>query len=137
MTTRPETSRHETLCPCGSGATYADCCRPYHRGEALPATAEQLMRSRYTAYVCRDQDYLLRTWHASTRPAQLELVRAPVKWLGLTIVRTEAGGAPDREGRVEFIARCKPAGRAQRLHETSRFVKEDGRWFYVDGVITA
>jgi SEC-C motif-containing protein len=92
------------------------------------------MRSRYTAYVFGDEAYLLRTWHASTRPAKLDLVHAPVKWLGLTIVRTEAGGAPDQEGLVEFIARCKPAGRAQRLHEASRFRKESGRWFYVDGV---
>lgn len=93
------------------------------------------MRSRYAAYVVGDAGYLLRTWHASTRPETLELVHAPVKWLGLSILRTEAGGARDSEGTVEFIARCKPAGRAERLHETSRFRREDGQWFYVDGVI--
>jgi len=93
------------------------------------------MRSRYAAYVTGDEDYLLRTWHASTRPEKLDLVKAPVKWLGLDIVRTEGGGAADAEGIVEFIARCKPAGRAQRLHETSRFRREDGKWVYVDGDI--
>jgi len=114
---------------------YAGCCRRFHRDEAQAQTAEQLMRSRYAAYVTGDEGYLLRTWHASTRPEQLDLVHAPVKWLGLSVIRTEAGAAGDEEGVVEFIARCKPAGRAQRLHETSRFKCEDGRWYYVDGVI--
>jgi len=136
MATKPEPSRQATLCPCGSGAAYADCCGRYHRGEAQPATAEQLMRSRYAAYVQGDEDYLLRTWHVSTRPAKLDLVHAPVKWLGLTILRIEAGGAQDQEGVVEFVARCKPAGRAQRLHETSRFRRDDGQWFYAGGLIS-
>jgi len=133
--TRPEPVADAAPCPCGSGIRFADCCQRYHRGLAQPETAEQLMRSRYAAYVTGDEDYLLRTWHASTRPEKLDLVKAPVKWLGLDIVRTEGGGAADAEGIVEFIARCKPAGRAQRLHETSRFRREDGKWVYVDGDI--
>ena len=104
-------------------------------GDARAQTAEQLMRSRYTAYVLGDEAYLLRTWHASTRPATLALAAAPVKWLGLRIVRTVAGGPDDRDGIVEFEARYKPQGRAERLHEVSRFVKEDGQWYYVDGVL--
>lgn len=94
------------------------------------------MRARYAAYACGDGSYLLRTWHATTRPERLDLVHAPVKWLGLTILRTAAGGPGDQEGVVEFVARCKPAGRAQRLHETGRFRREAGQWFYVDGLIS-
>ena len=119
-------------CPCGSGRVYAQCCGRYVDGGELPDTAEQLMRSRYTAYTLAREDYLLATWHASTRPSGLGLDPA-VQWLGLKIVRTEAGGATDAEGRVAFVARSKLGGRAQRLEEDSRFVREGGRWYYVDG----
>lgn len=89
------------------------------------------MRSRYTAYVLADEAYLLATWHPDTRPAQLELAQeAPVKWLGLAIKRHEDDGAG--HAIVEFVARYKIAGRAHRLHEISRFVREQGRWLYVD-----
>ncbi len=74
-------------------------------------------------------DYLLRTWHPSTRPSTLDLERESVRWLGLQVRRVEAGGVGDRDGVVEFVARYKIGGRAHRLHETSRFVREDGRWF--------
>lgn len=93
------------------------------------------MRSRYTAYVERREDYLLTTWHASTRPAELGLAGdAPTKWLSLEVLRHEQTEA-DRAvvAIVEFVARYKINGRAHRLHETSRFVREDGCWFYVDG----
>jgi len=114
-------------CPCGSGLAYAACCGPLHAG-APAATAEALMRSRYTAYVQLNEPYLLATWHASTRPATLDL--ALTKWIGLTVKRHETRG---EEAVVEFVARYKLNGRAHRLHETSRFVREDGRWCYVDG----
>ncbi|MEJ2480749.1 MAG: YchJ family protein [Acidihalobacter sp.] len=119
-------------CPCGSGRAYAQCCGRYVDGGELPDTAEQLMRSRYTAYTLAREDYLLATWHVSTRPPSLGFEPAQ-QWLGLKIVRTEAGGATDAEGRVAFVARSKLGGRAQRLEEDSRFVKEGGRWYYVDG----
>lgn len=90
------------------------------------------MRSRYSAYVLDDGDYLLATWHPSTRPAELTL-DARLQWLGLDIRRCEHGGPDDEQGIVEFVARGKVNGRAERLHEVSRFVKEEGRWFYVDG----
>lgn len=123
-------------CPCGSGQAYAVCCGAFLDNGALPATAEQLMRSRYSAYVLAREDYLLRTWHASTRPAQLGLLDAgPVKWLGLRILRCEAGGAGDREAIVEFMARYQVNGRAERLHEVSHFVRDAGQWLYVDGQI--
>ena len=89
------------------------------------------MRSRYSAYGLGLLDYLLATWHASSSPGDLEL--PPVKWLGLEVRHAQAAGDA---GVVEFVARCKEGGRAQRLHETSRFVREDGRWYYIDGQMT-
>lgn len=92
------------------------------------------MRSRYTAYTLRNEDYLLSTWHSSTRPAAMELADAvPTKWLGLEVKRHEQQDAD--HALVEFIARYKVNGRAQRLHEISRFVREGGRWLYVEGEI--
>ena len=121
-------------CPCDSGLLYADCCGPWHAGLALgqhAPTPEALMRSRYSAYVIGLLDYLLATWHASSSPGDLEL--PPVKWLGLEVRHAQTAGDA---GVVEFVARCKEGGRAQRMHETSRFVREDGRWYYIDGQMT-
>ena len=121
-------------CPCGSGQSYPACCGPYLDHGQPPATAEALMRSRYSAYVLGREGYLLRTWHESTRPGTLDLRDAgTVRWLGLKIVRTEAGGPDDGRGVVEFVARYKIGGKAHGLHETSRFVREGGQWFYLDG----
>ena len=120
-------------CPCGRAAAYAACCEPLHCG-APAADAAALMRSRYSAYVLGLAAYLLATWHASTRPSTLDLNEVPQpKWLGLEVKRFETNG-PD-SAVVEFVARYRVGGRGQRLHETSRFVREDGRWYYVDGVI--
>jgi SEC-C motif-containing protein len=92
------------------------------------------MRSRYTAYTLLLENYLLATWHPSTRPATLNLAEeAATKWLGLEVKRHEQQDAA--HAIVEFVARYKVNGRAQRLQEVSRFVREDGRWFYVDGEI--
>ena len=91
------------------------------------------MCSRYTAYAMRDEAYLLATWHPSTRPASLDLAAdTETKWIGLDVKRVEVTG-PD-SALVEFVARYKVGGRAQRLHETSRFVREQGRWLYVEAV---
>jgi len=119
-------------CPCGSGRAFTACCGPYLTGTALPETAEALMRSRYTAYARRDGAYLSATWHPTTRRADLGLDE-PVKWTGLQILATEAGGPADTRGKVEFVARYKIGGRAQRLHEVSRFQRREDRWLYVDG----
>lgn len=120
-------------CPCGSGRSADACCLPCLHGTTTASTAEALMRSRYTAYVLADAAYLRSTWHASTRPAQLDLDTPPVpQWLGLTVKRHVVEDA--EHAVVEFVARYKINGRAFRLHETSRFVREDERWFYVDGV---
>jgi SEC-C motif-containing protein len=115
-------------CPCG-GKTYASCCAPCVE-KGMPAqTAEQLMRSRYTAYTLGKDAYLQATWHASTRPSGT-LNEAGTKWLGLDVRRHMQNG---EEAIVEFVARYKIGGRAHKLHEVSRFVREEGKWFYVDG----
>ena len=128
-------------CPCGrlqgSGPkakplAYADCCgRFIDHWDAQPAPdAECLMRSRYTAFVCERADYLLATWHPSHRPALLDF-DAAAQWLGLEVRGHWVKDADHAE--VEFVARHRLGGRAVRLHERSRFVREGGRWYYVDG----
>lgn len=120
-------------CPCGSGAAYAACCGRIHGGMPAP-TAVQLMRARYSAYVARDDAFILASWHASTRPSALEPEQDPAtRWLGLDVRhRTEQGDTAT----VEFVARYKVGGRAHRLHEVSSFVREAGAWWYVDGSFT-
>ncbi|WP_374473945.1 YchJ family protein [Arenimonas sp.] len=117
-------------CPCGRG-DYAHCCGPLHAGSPAP-DAEALMRSRYSAYALHLADYLLATWHPSTRPATLAFdEQPPLCWLGLDVKRHAADG--DRAV-VEFVARYRQGGgSAGRMRETSRFLREGGRWYYVDG----
>ena len=124
-------------CPCGTALPYARCCGRWHEGpEHLQApTAEALMRSRYSAFVLGLRDYLLATWHPSTRPPTVEPNEPGLRWLGLDVKRHEVQG--DTHATVGFVARSKLGGRAHRLHEHSRFVREDGRWYYVDGDIRA
>ena len=132
-------------CLCGRTSTHAGakpakrqqlhflaCCGRYvcERFATPAPDAEALMRSRYSAFVLGDLPYLLATWHASTRPADLTL-DAAAKWLGLE-VRSHRVLDPDH-AEVEFIARYRDGGRAVRLHERSRFVRESERWFYIDG----
>jgi len=125
-------NRSMPRCPCNPQRAYADCCGPLHAGERVAATAEALMRSRYSAYVRGERDYLLATWHPRTRPASLELDAVATHWLGLEVRRCASTGADTAE--VEFVARCKSGGApAMRLHELSRFVREHGRWYYLDG----
>ncbi|GAA0226213.1 YchJ family metal-binding protein [Castellaniella daejeonensis] len=120
-------------CPCGLPAAYADCCGRWHHGplRLRAPDAQALMRSRYSAYVLDELDYLLQTWHPDTRPATLDPNEPGTRWLGLEVrrhVRLDA----DTEI-VEFIARVRVHGRATRIHETSRFTRLDGIWVYVDG----
>lgn len=122
-------------CPCGSGRAYAACCGPCHDGTSPAPSAEALMRSRYSAFVLGNATYLLHSWHASTRPATLDLKDDPTRWLGLKILAHSGGGPDEREGTVEFVARYKAGGKAGRLHEVSRFVREEGQWYYLDGDI--
>ncbi len=119
-------------CPCG-GTTYAACCGRFHAGplHLQAPNAEALMRSRYSAYVLRLADYLLATWHETTRPAVIDADPPSLKWLGLDVKRHAA--QDDDHAIVEFVARSKMGGRAHRLHEVSRFKREGGQWFYIDG----
>jgi SEC-C motif-containing protein len=95
--------------------------------------AASLMRSRYSAYVHGLRTYVLDTWHPSTRPTVIEPDPPGLRWLSLEVRRHTPGDADHAV--VEFVARSKLGGRAQRLHETSRFERVAGRWYYVDGLI--
>jgi SEC-C motif-containing protein len=125
-------------CPCGTGLPYAECCGRLHEGTADAATAEQLMRSRYSAFATGDARYLLDTWHSTTRPPSLEVDPA-VRWTGLEVLATSGGGLLAVEGTVEFRAHYVAGGvvaggvRGDQ-HEDSRFVRENHRWRYLDGV---
>jgi len=128
-------------CPCdrldarGRRLAHAACCGRYldHWDQAPAPDAESLMRSRYCAFVLERADYLLATWHVTQRPPSIEF-EPGARWLALE-VRAARETGPDA-AEVEFVARHRVAGRAVRLHERSRFVREHGRWFYVDGVLS-
>ena len=131
-----------TGCPCGGPALDA-CCGPFIAGAAIAQTAEQLMRSRYTAYTLRNEAYLQATWHPSTRPTEPIISQdEKLQWLGLEVksalrLRQRKAEAAENEDFVEFVARLRVEGRGQRLHEISRFLRQPAegglRWFYVDG----
>ena len=126
----PRIAPEDLPCPCGLPQRYAACCGRWHGGAAAP-DAELLMRSRYSAFVLDRLDYLLASWHPSTRPPRLDPNEAGLAWLGLEVRAHRR--IDENHAEVEFVARSKWGGRAQRLHERSRFVREQGRWFYVDG----
>jgi SEC-C motif-containing protein len=126
MASTSETSK----CPCG-GSDYATCCGRFIEQESAAQTAEELMRSRYTAYTQGNDAYLRATWYPRTLPEDPLASSEPgLKWLGLEVRRHMPAGD---EATVEFVARYKIEGRAHRLHEISRFVRKAGRWYYVDG----
>ncbi|MGY4709904.1 YchJ family protein [Mycolicibacterium sp. CBM1] len=119
-------------CPCGSGELFGRCCLALHRGERQAATAEELMRSRYSAYAVGDADYIWRTWHPSTRPAASP-PDGELSWTGLDVVDVVHGGVGDETGEVEFRAHFRDGRQSGALHERSRFAVRARRWFYVDG----
>jgi SEC-C motif domain protein len=124
--------RADQPCPCGSGEVFGRCCLPLHTDERRAQTAEQLMRSRYSAYAVGNLDYVWRTWHPRTRPASLSAVPG-LQWVGLEIVDTDAGAAGDDAGVVTYRAHYREGRRSGTLHERSRFAVRARRWFYVDG----
>ncbi|GAA2181082.1 hypothetical protein GCM10009785_14530 [Brooklawnia cerclae] len=102
--------------------------------DSWPGTAEALMRSRFAAFRDGDADWLLASWHSSTRPATIDLTDNP-QWRGLQIIDTVDGGPDDDTGIVEFRATYLiPGGGIGVQHERSRFVHENGRWYYLDAV---
>ena len=129
--------REVSLCPCKSRLSYALCCLPFHQGKAKPETAEQLMRSRYSAYFFRNVDYLVETTHPETRESGLKqsLERSihEANWSYLTILGVAQGGKEDKRGKVEFVAEYYVGDEAFELHEVSRFKRFKGTWKYLDG----
>ena len=126
----------KNLCPCGSKIDYDNCCRPFIKGESAAPTSEKLMRSRYSAYVKKDIDYLYKTLHSTARadfdPKATRDWAENNKWQGLQILKTIAGDVTDSEGSVEFVASFTENGKDRKHHEISHFKKEAGRWYYVD-----
>jgi len=122
-------------CYCGTTKTYQDCCEVFHRNNGKTDTAEQLMRSRYSAFVLADGDYLMTTHHSSTRPTKEKksIVKwaKSVQWIKLEILDTSKGTKNDIEGTVTFNAYFFENGKVDVIHEKSAFVKEDGQWFYL------
>ncbi|HEX4291336.1 MAG TPA: YchJ family metal-binding protein [Trebonia sp.] len=122
----------ERACPCGSGDEYDACCGRLHAGAPAP-TAEALMRARYSAFAVGDPGYLLGTYHSSSRPGAFSL-DPTIGWTRLAVLETEDGGLFDSAGTVRFRAVYAREGKRGVMDETSRFVREDGRWTYVGPV---
>ena len=129
--------REVSLCPCKSNSSYAACCMVYHYGRAKPETAEQLMRSRYSAYFFRLVDYLVETTHPDTRnprlKEELEETIHQANWSYLAILNCSQGGKDDKQGKVEFVAKYFVDEEPYELHERSRFKRYKGAWKYLDG----
>ena len=123
------------ICQCGSGQDFVECCGVFLSGRASAPTAEALMRSRYTAFAMRDSNYLLKTWHGSTRPSALDFTTDATQWKKLEILETVSGEEGATRGIVEFKAYFVERARREVLHERSSFLKENGLWYYLDGVM--
>ena len=128
----------QNLCPCSSGQLFINCCEPIISGKKDATTAQELMRSRYTAFTKVNVDYLMRSHSVKTRPTKerkgIEKWAMSVVWMGLTIIKTQAGEAKDETGYVEFKALYLENGKPEQIHEKSLFQRENGKWVYVSGV---
>ena len=124
-------------CPCGSSRPWAECCEPVIRGARPAATAEELLRSRYSAYVKGEIPHLLATIHPDHRGDQdedgIRHWSQSSQWHGLEILDSEAGGPDDQEGRIEFVAEYTLDGERRRHHERATFARADGAWKLVGG----
>jgi SEC-C motif domain protein len=127
-------TKTDTACPCGRGLAYDECCAPAHHGQS-PATAEALMRSRYSAFALDNDAYVLSSWHPETRPAEIE-PDPHLRWTGLDVLETVGGGMFENEGVVEFRAHYRDHGKPGDLVERSRFVRLDGQWVYWGPILT-
>jgi SEC-C motif-containing protein len=123
----------DQTCPCGRPKAYGECCGRLHEGSAKAATAEALMRSRYSAFAVADEGYLLRSWHPDTRPASVDLDPS-TEWVRLEVLGTGDGTPFHNEGTVEFRAHYREGGQACELHEHSRFLRHEGAWVYLDAL---
>ncbi|WP_272520105.1 YchJ family metal-binding protein [Providencia sp. PROV223] len=132
-------SQVEDRCCCGNEAQFEQCCAPFLQGKSIPQTPEQLMRSRYSAYVHQNADYLIKTWHPDCHAQEWhhEIVNSfsKTRWCGLRVISSSYAKNPD-EAYVEFSA-CfidEKADHKQLIHERSRFIKMDSCWYYIDGI---
>jgi SEC-C motif-containing protein len=136
MPSKPLAPNPQNNCPCGSGISLVNCCLPFINGERNPLTAEQLMRSRYTAHTLVAIDYLWATWAPLQRmrssQADIRAWAEACEWLGLQIIATEDGGTGDNTALVEFIALYRHQGQLHQHHELARFSKVLGKWLYED-----
>lgn len=134
MSNNTHTLSDDQICPCQSGETFGACCKSYITGDALPETPEQLMRSRYSAYVLADLEYIEQTTQKDVRPQYdfegLKAWAENSEWLGLKVHNTETDGD---SGRVQFTARYREKEGIINHSEDSKFVREDGRWLFVHG----
>lgn len=122
-------------CPCGNDAPFAECCELLHNDHRLADTAEKLMRSRYSAFVVKNEPYLLKTWSKKRRPQKLYIAEQNLQWLCLTIHDTKDGGPQDKTGEVEFSAQYIEDDLTHTLKERSHFRKTKNLWFYVEGEV--
>ncbi|MEI7817582.1 MAG: YchJ family protein [Desulfuromonadales bacterium] len=124
-------------CPCGSGITYSNCCKPIITGAQTAETAEQLMRARYSAYVFAEMDFIFESTHPDHRQGYdhtgTKEWAESAEWQGLEIISTNKGGADDSVGEVEFNARFSEKGDNREHHEAGQFKRKDGLWYFTDG----
>lgn len=122
-------------CPCGSTKKYPDCCEIVHKDISAATTAEQLMRSRYSAFTLSNGDYLMKSHHSSSRPLKekkaIENWAKSVNWIRLEVLETSQGQPSDEKGTVTFIAYYFDYGKVDVIHEKSAFVKENELWMYL------
>ncbi len=125
------------LCPCGSNIAYEECCRPIIKGERPAATAEQLMRSRYSAYVKKEIEYIYTSLHPDHRSDYDEKTTRTwaekAVWHNFEILNTSGGGPEDNQGQVEFVVKFSEDGIERTHHELSTFEKLDGKWYFESG----
>jgi SEC-C motif domain protein len=124
-------------CPCQSGKEYEACCGPIIGGSQAASTAEALMRSRYTAFVKSEIDYLKNSLHPDHRddfdPVSTRDLADNSEWINLQIINTSGGGKDDQEGTVEFIVTFSRQGVTYKHHELAQFNRHNGTWYYTDG----
>lgn len=123
----------EKYCPCGKDTSIEMCCAQIIENQGKAKTAEQLMRSRYTAFTLANKAYLMESWAPETRPEEIDVDDEAIQWIGLKIEECQKGGENDKEGSVTFTASFMSSGKLCHLHEKSRFVKHDGLWYYLEG----
>lgn len=126
-----------TICPCGSGAPYSECCEPITSGKQTADTAEQLMRARYSAYALAKMDFIFESTHPDHREgydhAGTKEWAETAEWQGLKIINTKKGGADDSVGEVEFIASFAEKGDKREHHEAGQFKRKNGHWYFTEG----